>query len=258
MRPDDSPRSWWVNEDNSDRLVRRNQHDIRPRRMASSAAERPSARTTVSPDVSNENLSPATSPDLNNQSDATTHSPSSSLPGITTRSGLVLGSLLRVAFDERDMILSSQGKMALLSEQRKQILTDKRVELVGTIKLHGLWSHLRSRRIVTKKDEARIKLNKTSHEQIGELLDHLAKRTESDFEAFCECLEANNQGHVVTEILGDGASSPSNEDVREQLERCYSRLRNIATAPEWTQELALDSAVFYISLHLQKGETATT
>ncbi|ELT93452.1 hypothetical protein CAPTEDRAFT_191410 [Capitella teleta] len=80
MRPDDSPRSWWVNEDNSDRLVRRNQHDIRPRRMASSAAERPSARTTVSPDVSNENLSPATSPDLNNQSDATTHSPSSSLP----------------------------------------------------------------------------------------------------------------------------------------------------------------------------------
>ncbi|ELT87989.1 hypothetical protein CAPTEDRAFT_196238 [Capitella teleta] len=85
MRPDDSPHSWWVP------------------RMASSAAERPSARTTVSPDVSNENLSPATSPDLNNQSDATTQSPSSSLPGITTRSGLVLGSLLRVAFDERDV-----------------------------------------------------------------------------------------------------------------------------------------------------------
>ncbi|ELT97699.1 hypothetical protein CAPTEDRAFT_186888 [Capitella teleta] len=87
MRPDDSPHSWWVNEDNSDRLVRRNQHDIRPRRMASSAAEKPSARTTVSPDVFNENLSPATSPDLNNQSDANTQSPSSSLPGITTRSG---------------------------------------------------------------------------------------------------------------------------------------------------------------------------
>ncbi|ELU14258.1 hypothetical protein CAPTEDRAFT_206691 [Capitella teleta] len=47
-------------------------------------------------------------------------------------------------------------------------------------------------------------------------------------------------------------------DVREQLVRCYSRLRHISTAPEWTQEFALDSAVFYISLHLQKGETATT
>ncbi|ELU11820.1 hypothetical protein CAPTEDRAFT_188628 [Capitella teleta] len=110
--------------------------------------------------------------------------------------------------------------MALLSEQRKQILTEKRVEL----------------------------LNKTSHEQIGELLDHLAKWTESDFEAFCECLEADNLG----------ASSPSNEDVRQQLERCYSRLRNIATAPEWAPEFALDSAEFYISLHLQKCETATT
>ncbi|ELU08302.1 hypothetical protein CAPTEDRAFT_195088 [Capitella teleta] len=148
--------------------------------------------------------------------------------------------------------------MALLSEQRKQILTDKRVELVGTIKLHGLWSHLRSRRIVTEQDEARIQLNKTSHEQIGELLDHLAKRTESDFEAFCECLEADNQGHIVTEILRYSAQSPSNKDVREQLVRCYSRLRHISTGPEWTQELALDSAVFYISLHLQKGETATT
>ncbi|ELU09911.1 hypothetical protein CAPTEDRAFT_228748 [Capitella teleta] len=99
MRPDDSPHSWWVNEDNSDRLVRRNQHDIRPRRMASSAAERPSARTTVSPDVSNENLSPATSPDLNNQSDATTQSPSSSLPAPT-------GGILSTYFGHRWVILT--------------------------------------------------------------------------------------------------------------------------------------------------------
>ncbi|ELU04976.1 hypothetical protein CAPTEDRAFT_208908 [Capitella teleta] len=148
--------------------------------------------------------------------------------------------------------------MALLSEQRKQILTDKRVELVGTIKLHGLWSHLRSRRIVTEQDEARIKLNRTFFEQVGELLDHLAKRTDRDFEAFCECLKADNQGHIVTEILGDGALSPSNKDVREQLERCYSRLRHISTAPEWAPEFALDSAKFYISLHLQEGETVTT
>ncbi|ELU14869.1 hypothetical protein CAPTEDRAFT_207580 [Capitella teleta] len=47
-------------------------------------------------------------------------------------------------------------------------------------------------------------------------------------------------------------------DVREQLVRCYSRLRHIATAPEWAPEFALDSAKFYISLHLQKGETVTT
>ncbi|ELU11939.1 hypothetical protein CAPTEDRAFT_204243, partial [Capitella teleta] len=154
-------------------------------------------------------------------------------------------------------ILPSQGKMALLSEQRKQILTEKRVELVESIELDGLWPHLRSHKIVTEEDEARIKFNRTSYEQIGKLLDHLAKRTDRDFEAFCECLEADNQGHIVTEILGEGALSPSNKDVRGQLVRRYSRLRNISTAPEWAPEFALDSAEFYISLHLQKDETAS-
>ncbi|ELU03248.1 hypothetical protein CAPTEDRAFT_213225 [Capitella teleta] len=104
--------------------------------------------------------------------------------------------------------------MALLSEQRKQILTDKRVELVASIKLHGLWPHLRSHRIVTEQNEARIKFNRNSFEQIGELLDHLAKRTESDFEAFCECLEKDNQGHIVTEILRYSAQSHSNKDFK--------------------------------------------
>uniref|UniRef100_X2A513 CARD domain-containing protein n=1 Tax=Capitella teleta TaxID=283909 RepID=X2A513_CAPTE len=99
-----------------------------------------------------------------------------------------------------------------LSEERKLILTDKRVELVASIKLHGLWSHLRSHKIVTEQDEARIKFNRTSYEQIGKLLDHLARRTDRDFKAFCECLEADNQGHVVTEILRYSAPSPSNEE----------------------------------------------
>ncbi|ELU03418.1 hypothetical protein CAPTEDRAFT_201707 [Capitella teleta] len=105
--------------------------------------------------------------------------------------------------------------MALLSEQRKQILTENRVELVETIELHGLWDYLRSHKIVTEQDVARIKLNRTSHEQIGKLLDHLAKRTESDFEAFCECLIATDQGHIATDILcyrTYSAQSPSNKD----------------------------------------------
>ncbi|ELU11926.1 hypothetical protein CAPTEDRAFT_196694 [Capitella teleta] len=113
-------------------------------------------------------------------------------------------------------ILKSQEKMAL-SEERKLILTDKRIELVASIKLLGLWSHLRSHKIVTEQDEEMIKINRTSYEQIAKLLDHLAKRTERDFEAFCECLEKDNQGHIVTEILRYSAPSPSNEDVREQL-----------------------------------------
>uniref|UniRef100_X2A510 CARD domain-containing protein n=1 Tax=Capitella teleta TaxID=283909 RepID=X2A510_CAPTE len=181
-------------------------------------------------------------------------------------------------------ILPSQGKMALLSEQRKQILTEKRVELVASIQLHGLWSHLRSHKIVTEQDEARIKLNRTSHEQIGKLLDHLAKRTESDFEAFCECLEEDNQGHIVTDILCYSAQSPSNKDESDEVytlawhltevyqlmeyvlmnlarvTECGSEdeLQHISTAPEWAPEFALDSAKFYISLHLQEGETVTT
>ncbi|ELU09860.1 hypothetical protein CAPTEDRAFT_198981, partial [Capitella teleta] len=54
-------------------------------------------------------------------------------------------------------ILPSQGKMALLSEQRKQILRENRVELVERIELHELWSHLRSHKIVTKQNEEWIK-----------------------------------------------------------------------------------------------------
>ncbi|ELU16124.1 hypothetical protein CAPTEDRAFT_208742 [Capitella teleta] len=101
--------------------------------------------------------------------------------------------------------------MVLLSEQRKQILTKNRDKLIECIQLHGLWSHLRSHGIVTEKDEASIRSNTNSFEQIGELLDHLAKRTESDFEAFCECLEKDNQGHIVTEILRYSAQSHSNK-----------------------------------------------
>ncbi|ELT91618.1 hypothetical protein CAPTEDRAFT_211636 [Capitella teleta] len=123
--------------------------------------------------------------------------------------------------------------MTMLSEQRKQILTEKLVKLIECIKLNGLWAHLRSHKIVTKQDEARIKLNKTSHEQVGELLDHLAKGTDRDFEAFCDCLKENNQEHVVAEFLRYSAPSPSNQDVREQLVGRYS-------------------------LHLQEGETVTT
>ncbi|ELT88242.1 hypothetical protein CAPTEDRAFT_209582 [Capitella teleta] len=189
--------------------------------------------------------------------------------------------------------------MTMLSEQRKQILTEKRVKLIECIKLNGLWAHLRSHKIVTEQDEKRIKLNKTSHEQIGKLLDHLAKGTDRDFEAFCDCLKEDNQEHVVAEFLRYSAPSPSNQDesdevytlawhladrglstngictlescyesqsvevktscnVREQLAGRYYCLRHISTAPEWAPEFALDSAEFYISLHLQKGETPTT
>ncbi|ELU05268.1 hypothetical protein CAPTEDRAFT_206897 [Capitella teleta] len=111
-------------------------------------------------------------------------------------------------------------------------------------------------------------LNRSPYQQVGELLDHLAKRTDRDCEAFCECLEADNQGHVVSEILCHGAQSSSNEAIKyrflflnvcQQLRILYeSRFEDIATGPEWASEFALDSAKFYISLHLQKGETATT
>ncbi|ELU15967.1 hypothetical protein CAPTEDRAFT_193620 [Capitella teleta] len=162
-------------------------------------------------------------------------------------------------------IALSQGKVAMLSEERKQVLIDKRVELVESIKLHGLWSRMRSSRIVTKNDEDLIKLNSTHDQQVGELLDHLAKRTDRDYEAFCKCLKKDNQGHVVTEILRHEALSFNKEDVRQlssyarkQLKSLYSRLRDIETGPEWAKEFALDLTTFYISLHLQKGETPTT
>ncbi|ELT96617.1 hypothetical protein CAPTEDRAFT_210432 [Capitella teleta] len=121
-----------------------------------------------------------------------------------------------------------------------------------------LWNLMQSRNIVNKQDVDRIKLNRTPHEQVCELLDHLAKRTDRDYEAFCECLEADDQPHVVSEILCHGAPSSRNEDVCQQLRSIYGRFEDIATGPEWASEFALDSAKFYISLHLQKGETATT
>ncbi|ELU03122.1 hypothetical protein CAPTEDRAFT_223019 [Capitella teleta] len=102
-------------------------------------------------------------------------------------------------------ILQSRGNMPLLSEQRKQILNVKRVELVESIQLHGLWSLLRSRKILTRPDEDRIKLNRTPFEQVCELLDHLEKRTDRDYDAFCECLKEDNQGYLVTDILLHGA-----------------------------------------------------
>ncbi|ELT92665.1 hypothetical protein CAPTEDRAFT_209521 [Capitella teleta] len=178
-----------------------------------------------------------------------------------------------VSFNENDMnefidqvtdristtILRSQGKMVLLSEQRKQILIDKRDDLAETIKMQAkLWSLMRSHNIVNKQDEDLIKLNRTPYEQVGALLDHLAKRTDRDYGAFCECLEADDQPHVVSEILCHRVPSSSNEDVCQQLRNLYCRFEDIATGPEWAPEFALDSAKFYISLHLQKGETATT
>ncbi|ELU02786.1 hypothetical protein CAPTEDRAFT_215569 [Capitella teleta] len=48
--------------------------------------------------------------------------------------------------------------------------------------------------------------NNTSFEQVGALLDHLAKRTDGDYEKFCKCLKEDNQGHIVTEILEDPSS----------------------------------------------------
>ncbi|ELT97311.1 hypothetical protein CAPTEDRAFT_216724 [Capitella teleta] len=160
---------------------------------------------------------------------------------------------------QKTMILRSQGKMVLLSEQRKQILIDKRDDLAETIKMQAkLWSLMRSHNIVNKQDEDLIKLNGTPYEQVCVLLDHLAKRTDRDYEAFCECLEADDQPHVVSEILCHRVPSSSNEDVCQQLRSLYCRFEDIATGPEWAPEFALDSAKFYISLHLQKGETATT
>ncbi|ELT91370.1 hypothetical protein CAPTEDRAFT_201949 [Capitella teleta] len=185
-----------------------------------------------------------------------------------------------------------------LSGERKEILNDKRVELVESIQLHGLWSHLRSRRIVTKKDEDLIKLNRTPVEQVGEFLDHLARRTNRDYEEFCECLEKDNQGYVVTQILGglpqkaaksrqeskgvfgrfmdmmwckrlpqhatdSQATDPIEmdsqavKDARTLLKRCYSRLRDISTAP-WACEFDLDSADVYISLHLKEENILTS
>ncbi|ELU14168.1 hypothetical protein CAPTEDRAFT_189331 [Capitella teleta] len=89
-----------------------------------------------------------------------------------------------------------------LSGEHKEILIDKREELVKSIQLHGLWPRLRSCRIVTENDEERIRLNGTRIEQVGLLLDHLAQRTDRDYEAFCKCLERNNQGHLVRQYLG--------------------------------------------------------
>ncbi|ELU02785.1 hypothetical protein CAPTEDRAFT_215568 [Capitella teleta] len=97
--------------------------------------------------------------------------------------------------------------MALLSGQRKRILRVKRVELVQSIQLHGLWPRMRAENIVTESDDANIQpCNNTSFEQVGALLDHLAKRTDGDYEKFCKCLKEDNQGHIVTEILEDPSS----------------------------------------------------
>ncbi|ELU04978.1 hypothetical protein CAPTEDRAFT_208910 [Capitella teleta] len=145
--------------------------------------------------------------------------------------------------------------MALLSEQRKQILTEKRVELVEGIELDGLWSHLRSRRIVTEEDEARIKFNGSFFKQIGELLDHLAKRTESDFEAFCECLVANSQEHIATDILcyrTYSAQSPSNKVIYYE----NATLFKVRFRPVFTTKLSKFTPTFqavYKPNHLSIG-----
>ncbi|ELU17978.1 hypothetical protein CAPTEDRAFT_202661 [Capitella teleta] len=100
-------------------------------------------------------------------------------------------------YTDAERNLQSQGKMALLSEQCKQILNDRRVDLVESIVL---------------------------------------RRTNTRF----------RKGFIMSKLMF----------VNDLIERCYSHLRDIETA-QWAPELALDSAVFYISLRLQKDETAT-
>ncbi|ELT97649.1 hypothetical protein CAPTEDRAFT_208967 [Capitella teleta] len=116
-------------------------------------------------------------------------------------------------YDYRKRVLQSQ--MALLSEGRKRILIINRVELVQSIQLHGLWSRMRSHKIITSSIEKRIQYNNNPFEQVGAMLDYLAKRTDRDYEEFCECLEEDNQGHIVTEILGSGKQEPSS--IRKKL-----------------------------------------
>ncbi|ELU03668.1 hypothetical protein CAPTEDRAFT_209081 [Capitella teleta] len=131
---------------------------------------------------------------------------------------------------------------------------------ITTKELHGLWSQMLSCNIITKSDKDLIMRDKTPQQQVGALLDHLENRTERDYEAFCECLKRDNQEHVVTDILCSEAQVPASNksDVRQQLERRYNHLEFIQTAPEWAPKLALDSTIFYISLHLQIDETSTT
>ncbi|ELT89936.1 hypothetical protein CAPTEDRAFT_186465 [Capitella teleta] len=144
-----------------------------------------------------------------------------------------------------------------LSEDRKRVLNDKRDYLVGTIQLHGVWALLHSRRIITRNDEETIRLNRTHDDQVGALLDHLSRRTDQDFETFCKSLELSNQEHVVRECLTRASQASIKRDVRHELEERYSRLRDIYTAP-WAQEFALDSAVFYITLRIQKAGNPTS
>ncbi|ELU07043.1 hypothetical protein CAPTEDRAFT_220723 [Capitella teleta] len=64
--------------------------------------------------------------------------------------------------------------------------------------------------------------NNTPFEQVGALLDHLAKRTDSDYEIFCKCLKEDNQGHIVTAILEDPSSI--RKDIGESLSDCSVHL----------------------------------
>lgn len=74
QQPDEAPHSWWVRESCNDRVVRRNLHDIRPRRTQAGAL----------PD-------PPSNPSTEDPEEATPTSPPPPEPqGIRTRSGLVL------------------------------------------------------------------------------------------------------------------------------------------------------------------------
>lgn len=83
QQPDDAPHSWWVRDGCNDRVVRRNLHDIRPRRSQAAApaapADPPTTQSTEDPEEESQLVAPPTS------------SPPPEPQGMRTRSGLTLG-----------------------------------------------------------------------------------------------------------------------------------------------------------------------
>ncbi|ELU04291.1 hypothetical protein CAPTEDRAFT_192254 [Capitella teleta] len=88
-----------------------------------------------------------------------------------------------------------------LSQEHQIILDKYRVELVNSIDMNGLWSHLRSLKVITKADEERLKAQGTRLQQKEAFLDHLFRRPDKDYDSFCQCLQLTNQEHIVEEYL---------------------------------------------------------
>ncbi|ELU11663.1 hypothetical protein CAPTEDRAFT_209010 [Capitella teleta] len=90
-------------------------------------------------------------------------------------------------------ILSSFSR-STMSKNHLVIINDRNHDFVTSFNLNGgLWSKLRQAGIVNKIAEAKIRHNKIEHDQKRALLDYMATRPQSDYNAFIQCLYDDNQ-----------------------------------------------------------------